>query len=198
MTVELQPYALVMVAVLPQPRDLQIARLLGWYRIPLKSAPKVVDVDYLAFYQPGSFPLPEGGRINYLAQVMGHELTTRGELFREDCPPSRRNEEYYKLLLGPLLPLSSPLAAGHWKRVTFFYTTGEYFYNAKTMHDLVVNSEDRSMLWQSLRERLSGSVDASLYDATVPELDPQLAQWLGYLYLNDKMERAGGGDDTPD
>ena len=37
--------ALVLVAIMPKPRDLDIARLLGWYRIPLKSAPKILDSD---------------------------------------------------------------------------------------------------------------------------------------------------------
>ncbi len=39
--------ALILVAILPNQRDFDIARLFGWYRIPLKSAPKVISVDYL-------------------------------------------------------------------------------------------------------------------------------------------------------
>jgi hypothetical protein len=49
-----RPTDLILVCVLPTPRDLEIARLLGWYRIPLRTAPKVVAVDYLAFYQPAA------------------------------------------------------------------------------------------------------------------------------------------------
>ena len=56
---EIQPYSLVLVAVLPQPRDMEIARLLGWYRIPLRSAPIVIDVDYLAFYHYSQFSLDQ-------------------------------------------------------------------------------------------------------------------------------------------
>jgi hypothetical protein len=47
--------SLILVCVIPEQRDLEIARLLGWYRIPLKTAPKVVDVDFLAFYQTNAF-----------------------------------------------------------------------------------------------------------------------------------------------
>ena len=71
------PTDLILVCVLPGPRDLEIARLLGWYRIPFRTAPKVVAVDALAFYQPGTFG-ESGGRIEYLAPVRGYELTTRG------------------------------------------------------------------------------------------------------------------------
>jgi len=59
---------LILVCLLRSPRDLEIARLLGWYRIPLRSAPKVVAVDRLAFYQPASFG-ELGGRIEYTAPV---------------------------------------------------------------------------------------------------------------------------------
>ena len=50
-----KPTDLILVAFMSTPRDLEIARVLGWYRIPLRTAPKVVSVDYLAFYQPASF-----------------------------------------------------------------------------------------------------------------------------------------------
>ena len=42
--------ALILVALVPNPRDMEIAGLLGWYRIPLRKAPKVVNVDFIAFY----------------------------------------------------------------------------------------------------------------------------------------------------
>ena len=49
------PQALILVAIMPNPRDLEIARLLGWYRIPYRSAPKTISVDYIAFYQTAKF-----------------------------------------------------------------------------------------------------------------------------------------------
>ena len=74
--------ALILVAVLPNIRDFEIARMLGWYRIPLRMAPKIVDVDYIAFYQTGSFDDPHRWVIEHFAEVRGHELTTRAELLR--------------------------------------------------------------------------------------------------------------------
>jgi hypothetical protein len=92
--------ALILVAVMPARRDLEIARLLGWYRMRLKSAPKVIDVDYLAFYQTAAFG--EGHRwcIESIAEVRGHELTTRRELFRDEPDHPRSSEEYYKDPIG--------------------------------------------------------------------------------------------------
>jgi len=62
--------SLILVCLLPSPRDLEIARLLGWYRIPLRTAPKVVAVDYLAFYQPSAFG-GRGGQIEFVAKSYG-------------------------------------------------------------------------------------------------------------------------------
>ena len=62
-----QPEDLVLVALLPHPRDLEIARVLGWYRIPLATAPKVIAVDWLAFYQPAAFGAAHRWRVEWAA-----------------------------------------------------------------------------------------------------------------------------------
>ena len=149
----LTPASLVLVAVMTKPRDLEIARLFGWYRIPLRTAPKVIAVDYLAFYQTKAFK-EQKWRIQYISQVRGHELTTRGELLREEADHPRANEEYYKIQIGPLEQLPNTILAKKWRRITFLYTTGEYLLNAETVNDLVVHSEERQVLWKALRERL--------------------------------------------
>lgn len=158
---------LILVCLLPSPRDLEIARMLGWYRIPLRSAPKVVAVDYLAFYQPVSF-VERGGQIEFIAEVRGHELTTRGELLREEAKHPRAHEEYYKIQLGGLEKLSRPIRADKWKRLTFLYTTGEYLLKAETLNDLVVAGEERQTLWRSLRERAENE---QLYKTDLPDAD---------------------------
>jgi hypothetical protein len=174
-----QADALVLVAILPTPRDLEIARLLGWYRIPLRSAPKVVAVDFLAFYQTAAFGISDRWQISWFAAVRGHELTTRQDLFREEPSHPRAAEEYYKIQIGPLQELERPLLAGRWKRITFLYTTGAHFQSAETVNDLVVHSEEREVLWRSLRER---ALSSGQYQASeLPEfaLDPAILALLG-------------------
>jgi hypothetical protein len=161
------PTDLILVCVLPGPRDLEIARLLDWYRIPLRTVPKVVAVDALAFYQPGTFG-EAGGRIESIAPVRGHELTTRAELLRDEPDHPRAREEYYKVQLGPLEKLQHPITADKWRRLTFLYTTGEYLLRAKTLNDLVVQSDERQLLWQSLRERAENE---QLYKTDLLEAD---------------------------
>ncbi len=163
----LKPTDLILVCLIPTPRDLEIARLLGWYRIPLRSAPKVVAVDYLAFYQPAAFG-ERGGQIEFIAEVRGHELTTRGELLRDEKDHPRAKEEYFKIQLGGLEKLREPIRADKWKRLTFLYSTGEYLLNAKLLNDLVVQNEERDILWKNLRERAEHE---QLYKVDLPEAD---------------------------
>ena len=185
----ISPEALVLVCVMPSPRDLEIARVLGWYRIPLRHAPKVVDVDYLAFYQTAAFGKEECWRIQSIAEVRGHELSTRAELLRDEKEHPRANEEYYKIQIGPLIPLPHPILAGHWRRLTFLYTTGEYLGQARSLNDLVVRSEEREVLWSSLRERaLQGGKYQT--DDLQPEasLDPEILELLGVFGLGPDLD----------
>lgn len=163
----IRPTDLVLVCLLPEPRDLEIARMLGWYRIPLRTAPKVVAVDLLAFYQPASFG-GAGERIEFVAPVRGHELARRGELLREEAGHPRVDEEYFKIQIGTLERLARPIPAGKWRRLTFLYTTGEYLLKANTLNELVVNTDERAVLWRSLRERAQS---AQLYKTDLPALD---------------------------
>jgi hypothetical protein len=145
--------ALVLVAIMPSLKDLEIARVLGWYRIPMRMAPKIVDVDYIVFYQTLNFPEGHGSLIESYAEVLGHELTTRAELIRDEPNHPHANEEYYKLQLGQVDSLPKPILAGKWKRITFFYTLGSLVNRAETINELVVKTDEREVLWKSLRER---------------------------------------------
>jgi len=150
--IDIDPFALILVAVLNDPRDLEIARLLGWYRIPMRSAPKVVAVDWLAFYQTSAF-IDARWQIKFLAQVRGVELATRKELLKEEPNHPHANHEYYKIQISALQTLDPPLKAGKWRRITFLYTTGEALMNANSINDLVIREDERRVLWRALCER---------------------------------------------
>jgi hypothetical protein len=148
-----QPEELVLVAVVNRRRDLEIVRTLGWYRIPLQTAPKTVRVDWLAFYQTGAFK-DERWSVRYVAPVRGFELTTRADLLRDEATHPRAGEPYFRIQLGPLEALESPIAGGGWKRFTFLYTTGERLLTARTLRDLTLPpSADRDQLWRLLKDR---------------------------------------------
>ena len=191
----IKPTDLILVCVLPSPRDLEIAHLLGWYRIPFHSAPKVVAGDALAFYQPGTFG-ESGGRTEFLAPVRGYELTTRAELLQDNLEHPRAGEEYFKIQLGPLERLAHPVVADRWKRLTFLYTTGEYLLKARTLNDLVVQSDERQLLWQSLRER---ATQGQTYQADLPEAEiPEevLMALLGIRKVSEGYEVSDGPEEN--
>jgi hypothetical protein len=141
---------LILVAVMTDPRDLEIARVLGWYRIPVASAPKTLCVDWIAFYLTSAFG-DEKWSVRYLARVRGHELVRRRELLRDEPEHLRAEEPYFKVQLGPLVQLSKPIPSQRWRRFTFLYTTGERLVRAHEIRDLQVPpSRTRDLM---LRER---------------------------------------------
>lgn len=147
---EVLPDDLVLVAVMTDPRDLEIARVLGWYRIPVASAPKTLRVDWIAFYLTSAFE-NEKWSIRYLARVRGHELVRRRELLRDEPDHLRADEPYFKIQLGPLVQLAKPIPSRRWRRFTFLYTTGERLVGAHEIKDLrVPSSRTRELL---LREK---------------------------------------------
>ncbi len=175
----MQPTDLVLVAVLNNKRDFEIARILGWYRIPLKTAPKTVGVDWLAFYQTAKFG-DEKWAINYVAPVRGYELTTRAELLRTQPDHPRAKEQYYKVQLGTLERLARPIPSRKWRRLTFLYTTGERLLEATELNDLIVQSAEREILWQALRER-GLAAERAYQPAQGGEIDLALLCALGQL-----------------
>jgi hypothetical protein len=75
-----------------------------------------------------------------------------------------------------------PILAGKWKRLTFLYTTGEYLLEAKTINDLVVDGDERNVLWRSLRERAENE---ELYKTDLPGLDIPPEILMGLLGIRD-------------
>jgi len=139
---DIQDDDLVLVAVVKSPRDLEIARVLGWYRIPLASAPGTMRVDWVAFFQGSAFG-EERWAVRYASKVRGYELTTRGELLRDEPDHPRAAEPYYRLQLGPLLELPKPIPGRGWRRFTFLYTTGERLRWARVVKDLTMPAAGR-------------------------------------------------------
>ena len=175
-----QPNSLILVAYVPSPRDLEVARVLGWYRIPLRTAPKVVSVDYLAFYQPASFG-EHKWCIEVVAPVRGHELATRGELFKDQLDHPRAREEYFKIQVGDLVALPRPVMADNWKRVTFLYTTGEHLLGANTLNQLTVGGDERKALWGALRERAMAEQSYKVDNLPEFPLDPEILALFGLM-----------------
>src|SRR5215211_8612848 len=100
--------ARVLVAVVTRPRDLAKARDEGWYRIPLRRAPRALAAEYLTFYQTAAFGA-ERWAVRYLAAVRAVGVATRATLLPNEANHPRASERYYRFAIGPLLALAVPL-----------------------------------------------------------------------------------------
>jgi hypothetical protein len=132
----IEPDARVLVCLINRPRDLEIARWDHWYRIPTKYAPSDYMADILAFYLTAAFG-DEKWAIHEYAEVRGHELVRRIDLFPSEPDHPRANELYYKMQLGPLQRLSRPIPSLKWRRIAFIQTTGDRFLDALEVSELV-------------------------------------------------------------
>ena len=126
----------VLVGVMPDPNDLEIARTQHWYRVPAKHAPTGIHAEYVAFYFTRKYPDNLRWSIRYYARRTGHEMVRRSELLPEQSDHPRADELYYKLQLGPLKEKDPAIISLRWKRITFIQTTWDRFTKAREVNDL--------------------------------------------------------------
>lgn len=140
----------VLVGLMNKPRDFQVARDEGWYRIPQAHAPEsTTDAAILAFYFTTAFS-DEKWAIHWYAEVRGHELVQRRDLFPAEASHPRAADRYYKLQIGPLLRRDPPIPSLRWRRVTFIESTWDRFTAAEEINDLYVSGADG--LYVTLKE----------------------------------------------
>ncbi len=140
----------VLVGVMTDPRDFHLARDEGWYRVPVRHAPEcVTDAAVLAFYFTAAFA-DEKWAIHWYAELRGHELVLRRDLFPEAADHPRAEERYYKLQIGPLIRREPPIPSLRWRRVSFIATTWDRFSAANEINDLYLSGADG--LYVTLKE----------------------------------------------
>jgi very-short-patch-repair endonuclease len=146
-----KPDDIVLVGVMTSPRDLDIARQQGWYRIPVEHAPAAaVGAPYLAFYQTKAFG-PERWSVNYYAPVTRWETVTRLELLPLEATHPRAAREYYKVSLQPLVALPQSVASKKLRRLAFIVTRWALLERAVEINDLFHGNELEERLWRVLK-----------------------------------------------
>ena len=142
----------VLVAVMNNLQDWEIAQSQNWYRIPAKNAPAAVPhIDWLAFYFTAKFN-SDRWAIHYYAPVIGHELVTRKDLFPHQPKHPRAGKWYYKLILGDFIHKLPPIVSQKWKRITFIFTTGDRFEHATTIGGLFADAAPNGLPFVTLKE----------------------------------------------
>ena len=138
----MHPEDRVLVAVLNSPRDFERVSDEGWYRIPVKHAPKSTgDSDYVAFYFTKAFG-EERWAIHWYAPVRGHERIRRRDLLPTEPDHPRADNAYYVVQLGPVERLEPPIISLRWRRITFIETTWDRFQIAQEINELYASGAD--------------------------------------------------------
>jgi very-short-patch-repair endonuclease len=144
----------VLVGIVNQPRDLEIAREKHWYRVPVESAEKWLSKRWpprwVAFYQPKIFR-DEAFSINYYAEVREVRTVLRKHLFPEEPQHDKTERRYYQVVLGPLQRLSEPIVSRRLRRIVFIPTTWAKFVAADEINDLYDESPLEDRLWAELK-----------------------------------------------
>jgi very-short-patch-repair endonuclease len=143
---------LMLIAIMNNGRDLHIARIQHWYRIPVKSAPKRLrEMNYIAFYQTKAFG-DQKWSISYWAEIREIRTVKRLELLPLEDDHPKANERYYKVDIGDLKQLADPIASKRGRRIVFIPTTVEKFRAAKEVNDLFHESPLEDKLWYEFKK----------------------------------------------
>jgi very-short-patch-repair endonuclease len=144
----------VLVAVMNNKHDFDLARDDHWYRIPKDSAEKWCarcwPPRWLAFYQTKVFGR-ESHSVTYYAEVQDVRPVLRWQLFPDQLRDGKNEKLYYQLLLGPLQQLPDPILSRRFRRIVFIPTTWEKFRSAVEINDLFDGSPLEDRLWAEFR-----------------------------------------------
>lgn len=166
----------ILVAILNNVVDFEIARDSHWYRIPLGSVEKWLNRSWpprwLAFYQTKIFGR-EAHAVTYFAEVKEVRQVRRGQLFPDEPQDRRRSEPYCQLLLGTMQRLPQPILSRRCRRIIFIQTTWEKFIAAVEINDLFDESPLEDRLWAAFK-RLKIAAERQEYiqlDSNIATLD---------------------------
>jgi hypothetical protein len=143
---DIDPDARALVCVVTRPADMEQVRTAGWYRVPVKRAPRGMAAAYLAFYQTAAFGA-ERWAVRYLAPVLRVSLATRRELLPAEADHPRAAERYYRFDLGALEALPLPVPARRLRRVTFIPTTIGQLLRARDVAELWHAADADADVW---------------------------------------------------
>jgi hypothetical protein len=144
----------VLVALWPAPRDWELARDRGWYRVrPGMAFDRLGDptrFKTLAFYQPDSFH-PDSRRVRYRTPVLGYERLSRAALLPEERDHIRGKQLYHIFHLGPLVELPRPIISRKGRRLLFIPTTERKLSRAREINELFAGTPIEDRLFGALK-----------------------------------------------
>ncbi len=140
-----------LVALLKERRDYEYLTGEGWYRIPVKSAPRRWPPKWLAFYLPKVFD-EQAYAVRYYGRVGLIEEVPRRALIPEPAHPNA-DKPYYRIEVKDLKELPQPIPSKRFRRIVFIPTTYRKLFQAQEINDLFDDSPLEDLLWEELKAR---------------------------------------------
>lgn len=144
----------VLVAIMNNIADFNLAHDQHWYRIPVSSVNRFLKdrwpPAWLAFYHTNEFGSQAYG-IHYYARVLDIRRAFRYELFPDQPPDEKSRRWYYKLTIDELQKLPEPIWSRRFRRIVFIPTTWEKLMHAVEINDLFDESPLEDRLWAELK-----------------------------------------------
>lgn len=141
----------VLIAVLKNPKDLEILLNEHWYRIPLVFMPKR-PFEYIAFYQPAIFG-KQGKRIQYYARIKNKQKVTRIELLPDEPNHPRAQDVYYKFTFDKIKKLAKPIKNIIPRRVSFGFVSLKNLLTARNILELYDVPPTEQIIARGLSQR---------------------------------------------
>lgn len=145
----------VLIAILNNRLDFNIAHEQHWYRIPVSSVSKWLKdrwpPQWIAFYQTKVFGT-EAHAVNYYGQVVDIRKAYRWELFPDQPRDEKSQRRYYQIVFDDLRRLPIPIVSRRWRRIVFIPTTWQKFTTATEINELYDESPLEDLLWGELKQ----------------------------------------------
>lgn len=142
----------VLVAHMPTPKDLAIALQQGWYRIPVSSAPSIIQAGkatHIAFYQPKAFG-DDRYMVRWYSPITSLVIRKRAELLPGEPLHQRAEKQYYVVGCTGMQQLTPPIPSRIPRRVIFFPTTLKKLFTATDINHLFNDSHLETLLWKEM------------------------------------------------
>lgn len=149
----------LLVGIVNNVSDFEIARDRRWYRIPIDKADKFLKKrwppKWIAFYYTSSIKDYPQMIIHY-AKISAITKAFRKELFPNETNSYKSKRNYYKISFNRVEILPKPILSRRWRRIVFIQTTYKKFVNAVEINDLFDGSSLEDRLWAEFkRNRIS-------------------------------------------
>lgn len=141
-----------LVAVLTNTRDFAIAQEEHWYRIPERTAPRMLrKARWLAFYHTAVFGEAKWA-VHFVAPIKRVDRLLRRDLLPNEAEHPRASEPYLRLEIGELEKLERSVPSARQRRIVFIPTTLAKLRAAREINDLYHDSLLEDQHWTALRD----------------------------------------------